>query len=105
MSDDNEELEAIRAKKAQQHQQNEEKKKNVEEQLKTTLRVVLDDSAYQRLMNVKIANQALFLAASQHIVGIFKQVGRKLTDNEVLMILRRLKESNDKETTITFNRK
>ena len=101
MADEDSELSELRKQKAQKV----EERKNAEEQLKMTLRVILEDSAYQRLMNVKLANSQLFIAASQHILGIFKQVGRKLKDSEVLMILTKIKESEKKETKITFTRK
>ena len=93
--------EEMRKKRMQEHEQ----RKKEEDQLKTTLRVVVDENGYQRLLNVKLANEQLFVVASQHILTIFKQVGRKLADKDVLMILRRIKESSEKETKITFARK
>ncbi|MDO8553290.1 MAG: DNA-binding protein [Candidatus Micrarchaeota archaeon] len=103
MGEEEDDLEALKRRRAQKQQGDERKK--VEEQLKTTLRVVLEDDAYQRLMNVKLANSQLFLGASQHIVALFKRFGRKLNDKEALMILKKLKEGEEKETKITFNRK
>ena len=106
-----EELEAMKKRRVQERQsrsdwqQQTEERKKTEEQLKTTLRVVLEDGAYQRLMNVKLVNSQLFLTASQHLVALFKRFGRKLNDAEVLLVLRKLKEGEEKETKITFNRK
>ena len=101
MPDDDREMEEIKKRKVQQV----EERKKIEEKLKTTLRAVLEDDAYQRLMNVRLANQQMFMAASQHIIAIFKKFGRKLTEREIIMILIKLKESEEKETKITFARK
>lgn len=60
-------------------------------QLKASLRVVLEDSAYERMMNVFLANQQLFAAGSQKCIMLFQRVQRKITDREVLMILKSLK--------------
>ena len=79
--------------------------KKAEEQLKATLRVVLEEDAYNRITNVKLANAQLFLAAAQHILNIYKRIERKITDAELLTILRRLKEGSEKETKISFERK
>ncbi len=74
-------------------------------QIKQMLRIALDDAAYQRMMNVAMANKELFLIASQNILVIFKRSGRKLTDSEVLSVLRALKARTQRETKITFYKK
>ncbi len=79
--------------------------KKAEEQLKATLRVVLEDDAYDRITNVQLANQELFLVAAQHILAIYKRIGRKIRDHELLTVLMRLKEGREKRTNITFERK
>ncbi|MBS3068630.1 hypothetical protein J4450_08035 [Candidatus Micrarchaeota archaeon] len=94
----------VRKKKHAEQQRLMEARK-AEEQLKTTLRIVLEEAAYNRITNVKLANPQLFLAAAQNILGIYKRIERKITDNELLTLLRRLKESNEKETKISFERK
>ena len=60
-------------------------------QLKASLRIVLEDSAYERMMKVFLANQQLFAAGSQKCIMLFQRVQRKITDREVLMILKSLK--------------
>ncbi|HLC69349.1 MAG TPA: DNA-binding protein [Candidatus Bilamarchaeaceae archaeon] len=85
--------------------QAEEQKKRAEEQLKAVLRIALENDAYDRMINVQHANPQLFLAAAQNIVGFYKQTNRKLTDNEVLQLLQRIKQMNETETTIRFQRK
>ena len=79
--------------------------KKAEEQLKMALRVALETNAYDRMSNVQHANEQLFLIAARHIITFYKRAGRKLKDEEVLAILNRIKELNEKETKIRFERK
>jgi DNA-binding TFAR19-related protein (PDSD5 family) len=99
-----EELEQVKRKRLEEHKKASEGKK-AEEQLKTTLRMTLDDAAYQRILNVKLAKPQLFLMAAQNVLSIYKQVGRKVTEKELLFILHRIKEQTDKQTEIKFERK
>ncbi len=98
------EEESIKQKKATEHQKMVEAK-NREEQLKATLRSVLEEDAYNRIINVKLANSQLFLMTAQNLLAIYKRIGRRIKDKELLTILLRLKEENEKETSITFERK
>lgn len=104
MSDGENEEEGIRRRKMSEQQRLAEAKK-AEEQLKATLRVVLDENAYDRLTNVKLANAQLFLAAAQHVLAAYKRIGRKIKDEELLAILRRIKTGTEKQTRISFERK
>lgn len=79
--------------------------KQAEEQLKTTLRMALDESAYARLMNVSLANKEFYITAARHVLASFKRIERKITEREVLMILRAIKEQNETKTSITFHKK
>jgi DNA-binding TFAR19-related protein (PDSD5 family) len=79
--------------------------KKAEEQLKTTLRVALDEAAYERLMNVSLANKELFLVAAKNALMLFKRVGRRLTESELLSLLRTIKEQTETGSSITFRRK
>lgn len=92
--------EEARRKKLEEMQKNAQ----LEEQLRAALRSILDDPAYDRMMNVKVSNPELYLGAAQGCVSVSHRLGRKLGDNEVLLILRRLK-GGDKETRIKFERK
>ena len=98
------EEDSIKQKKTSEHHRMLEAKKQ-EEQLKATLRSVLEDDAYHRILNVKLANSQLFLMAAQHSLAIYKRIGRRIKDKELLTILLRLKEGSEKETSITFERK
>jgi DNA-binding TFAR19-related protein (PDSD5 family) len=95
-----EELGEIRKKKLEEMQN----ARQQDEQIKATLRVVLDDAAYDRMMNVKIANPSLYMSAVQGCVALYQRLGRKIGNKEVLLILRRLK-GEEEETKITFERK
>ncbi len=79
--------------------------KKIEEQLKTTLRVALEEDAYERLMNVSVANKELYLIAAKNSLMFYKKAGRRLRDDEILALLRAIKEQTEKETTITFHKK
>ena len=79
--------------------------KKVEEQLKTTLRVALTEDAYERLMNVSVANKELYLIAAKNALMFYKKAGRRLRDDEILTLLRAIKGQTEKETTITFHKK
>lgn len=100
------EQEEDRLKKRKMHEQQKiAEARKAEEQLKTALRTALEESAYNRIMNVKIANSELFITAAQHLLRIFQKVQRRITDNEVLMVLKSIKQQSEKTTTITFDRK
>ena len=94
---DEEELEELRKKKLEV--------KKAEEQLKATLRVALDESAYERLMNVALANRDVYLAAARNVLMAYKQMGRKINEDELLSVLRAIKEHTEPKTKITFHKK
>ena len=104
MSEDDEEVDSIKKKKMGEQQQLIEARK-AEEQLKATLRMMLDVAAYDRITNVKLANQQLFLVTAQNILTIYKRIGRKISDEELLQILQQLKNRTERKTSITFERK
>jgi DNA-binding TFAR19-related protein (PDSD5 family) len=79
--------------------------KAMEEQLKTSLRMALDEPAYVRLMNVSMANRELYMTAARNILMAYKRAGRKLSEGEVLAFLRAIKEQTETKTSITFSRK
>jgi DNA-binding TFAR19-related protein (PDSD5 family) len=79
--------------------------KKIEEQLKTTLRVALDEDAYERLMNVSVANKELYFVAAKNALTFYKKAGRRLRDDEILALLRAIKGQTEKETKITFHKK
>lgn len=94
---EDEEAEQIKKKKLEARE--------VEEQLRTSLRMALDEAAYDRLMNVSVANKELYFTAAKNILMAYQRAKRKLTDREVLAFLRAIKEQTEAKTTITFHKK
>jgi DNA-binding TFAR19-related protein (PDSD5 family) len=79
--------------------------RKMEEQLKSALRSVLDEAAYDRLMNVSVANKELYIMAAKNLLAAAKQARRKITDAELLSFLRAIKEQTETKTSITFHKK
>jgi len=79
--------------------------RKAQEQLKTSLRGALDESAYLRLMNVAVANNELYLTAAKNVLMFFKRAGRRLTETELVALLRAIREQSETKTTITFHKK
>jgi DNA-binding TFAR19-related protein (PDSD5 family) len=79
--------------------------RQAEEQIKATLRIALEESAYERMMNVSHANKELFIMAARHLLAVYKRAGRKLTESELLAVLRAVKGQTETETRITFHKK
>lgn len=79
--------------------------RNAEEQLKTSLRMALDETAYERLMNVSMANKELYLTAAKNLLMAYQRAKRKLTEAEVLAFLRAIKAQTEPKTSITFHKK
>jgi len=79
--------------------------KKIQEQLKATLRVALTEDAYERLMNVSLANQEMYLIAAKNVLMLYKRMERKISDGELLSLLRAIKGQTEKETTIKFHKK
>ena len=102
--DSEDELAKIRQERIDRLKKAEEAKK-AEEKLKVVLRQVLLPSAYDRLMNVSVANKELYLTAAQQIVGLSERAGRRITEEELLKVLRLLKSSTEKKTKIIFHEK
>ncbi|MFA6530724.1 MAG: DNA-binding protein [Candidatus Micrarchaeia archaeon] len=92
-------------KKKLAEKQKEAEEKKAEEQIKTMLRTVLDEKGFDRMMNVKLSNSELFMATAQNLLGAFQKLRRKITDEEVLFVLKSIKQRTQRESTITFERK
>ena len=95
-----EELEAARKKKLEAlERENEGRKK--EGQVKELLRRTLEEGAYARLMNVKLANAQLYAVAANQVFGLYQKAGRKITEAELVALLKAIK-GKERETKITF---
>jgi DNA-binding TFAR19-related protein (PDSD5 family) len=79
--------------------------RKAEEQIKGALRSALEDAAYDRMMNVSHANRELFVNAARHVIAVFRRAGRRLTEDELMAVLRAVKGQTETETRITFHKK
>ncbi|MBI5228200.1 hypothetical protein HY988_06430 [Candidatus Micrarchaeota archaeon] len=77
--------------------------KNAEAQLKSVLRSALEEPAYERLMNVAIANKELYTNTAKQLLMAYQRIGRKIKEEEVIMVLKKINEPV--ETRITFHKK
>lgn len=100
-----EDIETVRKKKLAEHRKALEEKNNAEEEIKKMLRVTLESSAYDRIMNVKMSKPELFMTAAQNIFGAYRTVGRPLTEKELVVILTTIKRRTEHKGSITFERK
>jgi len=104
MGDEEDGLEEARKRKLAARQK-EHEAKAAESQLKDALRGALTEGAYDRLTNVAMANKELYLMAAQQVLMASKRLGRKVSEEELLTVLRALKARTEKEGTITFHKK
>lgn len=82
-----------------------EVQKAQEQKLKAAMRMALDEEAYERLMNVSISNKEMYLVAAKNLLMLYKRMGRKINEGELLSLLRAIKGQTEKETKITFHKK
>ncbi len=81
-------------------------KKKEELEFLRELKRRVDDKAFERLMNVRtIKPPEVFKQVTQYIFMFSERVRRKLTDREVVEILKRFFSNNNNETHISFIRK
>ncbi|MGC8648863.1 MAG: DNA-binding protein [Candidatus Micrarchaeia archaeon] len=81
------------------------KKIQIEQQKKEIMRSLLDDSAYERLMNIRASNQVLYSQIVNFIISLV-QSGRlqsKLSEKQFLTILQKF--VSRQEPTINYKHK
>ncbi len=93
--------EEIRRKKAEEYQQK-AKEKELENKLKSALRIALESDAYERLATVGYGNKELYTIAAQQVLMVYSQAKRKISDEELLYLLKAIKQKTQHEPTITF---
>ncbi|MFH1221506.1 MAG: DNA-binding protein [Candidatus Micrarchaeota archaeon] len=103
MNDENE-VDEARQKKLEEYKRRAAARES-EDKLKTALRMALAEDAYQRLSNVAFANKEFYMIAAQQVMLLFRKVGRRLTDAELVYLLNAIKKQTRKETKITFMQK
>jgi programmed cell death protein 5 len=99
MEEEDEELQALRAKRLQdaQLQQDqakafEEQKKAMDEQKKAVLRQILTPDARERLANVKLARPDMAEEIEKQLIMLASsgRLGRKVTDEDLKLILSKM---------------
>jgi len=93
--------EGIKKKKLEE-QQKKAQEKELENKLKSALRVALEPDAYERLATVGYGNKELYTMAAQQILMVYSRAKRKITDEELLYLLKAIKQKTQHESTITF---
>lgn len=74
-----------------------------ERQIRTTLMHILDGNAYERIMRVRMSNPETFARAVNAVVYVWRQRGKKITDEELVKLLGQLTER--REGSIDIRRK
>ncbi len=99
---DAEELEELKRKRLAEMQQ----AQAMEVQKKYLLKNLVEPAAYERLMNVRLANPELYDQLVAVLAQLYKagRVNGKITEAQVLQLLARLK-GEAREPTITVSRK
>ena len=69
------------------------------------MRMALDEEAYERMMNVSLSSKEMYLVAAKNVLMLYKRMGRKISESELLSLLRAIKGQTEKETKITFHKK
>ena len=88
------------------HMQELQKAQEAELQLKKILAIVLDQPAYERLMNVRISNKELYFKVSNSMIHLYKKTQRRMTEKELITVINmNLAASKQPETKIHIRRK
>jgi programmed cell death protein 5 len=77
----------------------------VEQQKKAMVRQLMDDNAFERLMNIRASNHELYSRLAEMVISL-AQAGRlqgKMTEHQFVSILSKLNEKQ--ESKIDFKRK
>lgn len=95
---DENELQELRKKQIEQMQR--------EAQLRDVLRKILDPKAFERLMNIRIANRELYFQLAQLLVYAYQQgqLRPPVSEAELLSLLNRIK-AGERQGSITIKRK
>ena len=77
-----------------------------EAQLRDILRQIHDSKAFERLMNIRLANRELYLQIAQTVVYAYQggQIKGKMSEEVLVSLVNRMK-SGEKPTSITVKRK
>ena len=97
MEEDQKQLQDAYRRKIEEMQ----KRREAEEQLRQILQTVLDSKAYERMTNIKLSNEQLYLQLAQTLVTLYRQgqLKVKVTEAQLKELVSRML-SQRRETTI-----
>ena len=107
----NDELEEIRQKKlaemqaqASAEQQRQDQQQKVDETKAHLLRGILEPAARDRLANIRLVKPETTEAIEMQLIQLVQsgRVNRKITDDELRMMLSRMQKNKKRDTKITF---
>ena len=89
---DDEELDELRTQKLEERLAEFQKKQEIESQKKAILKHIVTAEAYERLMNVRIANQFLYDQVVTTLIYLYqnKQIKGKVSEEQVKKLLERV---------------
>jgi len=93
--------EEIKRKKKEEYQKK-VKEQEAEEKLKTALRIALEPDAYERLTTVGYSSREVYAVAAQQVLMVYQKARRKINDEELLYLLKAIKQKLRREPKITF---
>jgi DNA-binding TFAR19-related protein (PDSD5 family) len=74
--------------------------------LKKLMSVVLEPNAYDRLMNVRLSNQELYLNIANACIHLYQKKKKRITENELITLINmNLAVHRQPETKIHIRRK
>jgi len=99
------ELDEMRNQKLKENLQRYQQARELEMRKKFALKYIVDAAAYERLMNVRLANPALYDQIVTMLIYLYqnKQVKGKVTEEQLKTILAKI--TARKEPEITFKKK
>ena len=91
------EADEIKKKKLREMQRKQEAEEKEEQQLDLIVKGLLEEEARQRLSNVRLVNNDLYLKAVQYLVYASKsgQIQEKINENQMKIVLEKLNEKRE----------
>jgi len=105
MVGDDEEFDETRLQKLEERLAEMQKRQEIEAQKKAILRQIVTPDAYERLMNVKIANQSLYDQVVATLIYLYqnRQIKGKVNNEQIKKLLEKI--TAKKETRIKILKK
>ncbi len=99
-------MDELRKRRMQEEYSRMMKAQQLEAQMKTVLKHILDSEAYERAMNIRLSNPEMYQQIVSLLAQLYqsKQLNGKITDQQFKKLLIRVTPDKP-ETTISFKRK